>query len=98
MNGLFELLIDVLSGQADYSMIFGIMIGLTFQFLWIFTTEYNWNQKNIDSPWDKQKTFQPALLLNIVVLIDKKIIWLVKTVRRKEDSEEEAYPSISFYL
>ncbi|WP_338469297.1 hypothetical protein R4Z10_10685 [Niallia sp. XMNu-256] len=42
---MFEILIDVLNGQVDYSFVLGLMISLTFQFLWVYKTELKWSQK-----------------------------------------------------
>ncbi len=98
MNGLFELFIDVLNGQTDYSILIGLIIGLTFQFLWICYTDYNQNQKNSHSPWGKRTNSIPTLLLKTIILFDKKLKWLIMIIHRKENADEEPHPPHSFHI
>lgn len=92
---LFEIILDFLNGQADYSMLVSVFIGLSISFIWIFKTEFMLIQ-NIHSPQDLQSVKNTPIVLKVMIHIDKRLIWIVKIIRRKENPGDEPDPSISY--
>ena len=92
---MFEILLDVINGQADYSMIIWIFIGLSFQFIWIFKNEVKYVQ-NFHSISDIQLIEHSPLLLNSISYDDKRFLWIIKIIRRKNNRDEEPVISISY--
>ncbi|WP_428911709.1 hypothetical protein [Niallia sp. Krafla_26] len=91
---MLELLLDLVNGQTDYSMMIGLLIGFSFQFIWVFKTEYKLVQ-HIHSPSAIQMAKNSPKRLNTWIYVDKRIMWIVKIIRRKENPGEESDLSIS---
>jgi hypothetical protein len=85
---LFEIILDFLNGQADYSMLVSVFIGLSISFIWIFKIEFTLVQ-NIHSPQDFKIVKNTPIVLKVMIHIDKRLIWIVKIIRRKENPGDE---------
>jgi hypothetical protein len=92
---LFEIVLDFLNGQADYSMMISVFIGLSISFIWIFKIEFTLVQ-NIHSPQDLKIVKNTPIVLKAIIHVDKRLIWIVKIIRRKENPGDEPDSSISY--
>lgn len=92
---MFEIILDFFNGQADYTVMISVFIGLSFSFIWIFKTEFTLVQ-NTHSPQDVQIVKNTPLVLKVMIHIDKRLLWITKILRRKENPGDEPEPSISY--
>jgi hypothetical protein len=91
---LFEILLDFTNGHIDYPMIISMIIGLAFPIIWKSKIEFKFVQ-NIHSTSDIQIVKNKPFILKAIIYVDQRLIWIVKIIRKKENTSEEPALSIS---